>query len=841
MGLALALQIPQLSHGGQLNLANSPLFLGTAVEPNVFFLSDDSGSMDWDIMTIGNQGRITLVGGDRSTTYSYVLPSADNNYAWFSSNGRILPSEEAVQATANMPADAYGVWRGRFSSFNVMYYNPEITYQPWSGVDDSGNPFGDINPSAAPLDPFNTSSATVDLTTNWNWTADNVPNVTSGRVDIAVNSYYPARYYTWTDTDADGVIDSGDGHTRTEIKAANAPFVHTGGDRMDCANLLACTYAEEIQNFANWFSYYRRREATAKNAIGNVIAGSNSVRMGYATLHNNSGANNIPIASMNADPATGNKRASMDGLYKTQSASGTPLRQNLRDVGRYYECTAGNLFGVSGSSCPILDAASGGTCQQNFTVLMTDGFYNGSSPSLGNKDGDNNTNFDGGSYADGVSNTLADVAMHYYERDLAPSLADEVPVPAGVDNATHQHMVSYTVAFGVTGELDPFDDKTPGDASDTDPNATGFSWPDPFSGSSSQQNARKIDDLWHAAYNGRGLFLSAQNSNQLSSALSDAIANITDRTGSAAAVALNSASLSTDTRIFQARFNSGESSGQLRAIPIDAGGTLGSVLWDAGDQLKTQTVSGGWDTNREIITWDGAQGVPFQWADLSVAQQTTLNNNATGITDGYGLQRLSYLRGDASNENVAPYNFRVRKNGFRLGDIVHSAPVFVGTPPFLYPDTIESVPYSDYRISQSARAPIVYVGANDGMLHGFHAKTGEEKIAYVPSELYNTLSLLTDPGYTHRYYVDGSPTAGDAFYNSAWHTVLVGTLRGGGQGIFALDVTDQSNFSETDADSIVMWEFTDADDADLGYTFGEATIAKMHDGKWAVIIGNGYN
>ena len=841
LGVGLLLSLAQPSLAGQLSLSTSPLFLGTSVEPNVFFLSDDSGSMDWDIMTLGNQGRMSLVGATQTKTFSYVLPAADNNYGFESSNGRILPSEESVQATANMPADAYGVWRGRFSGFNVMYYNPEITYTPWSGVDGAGNPFGNIGPLAAPLDPFNTSSPTVNLTALWTWEADDVPRTTSGNEDIIVTNYYPARYYTWTDSDSDGVVDADDAHTRIEIKPGNAPFVHASGDRGDCANPLSCTYAEEIQNFANWFSYNRRREATAKNAIGNVIGNASNARMGYATLHNNSGVNNIQIASMNTDPVSGNKRTLVDGLYNTQSSNGTPLRQNLRDVGRYYECVSGNLFGVSGSGCPILDAASGGTCQQNFTVLMTDGFYNGSSPSLGNKDGDANTAFDGPPFADGVSDTLADVAMHYYERDLSATLANQVPVTGGVDNASHQHMVTYTVAFGVTGELDPFGDKTPADATDTDPNDPGFNWTNPFSGSSAQQNARRIDDLWHAAYDGRGVFLGAQNPTDLSRSLSEAISNITDRTGAASTVALNSASLSTDTRIFQARFSSSEWSGQLRAIPIDPDGNLGSLLWDAGELLKTQAAFGGWSTNRPIITSDGTTGVPFRWANLSGAQQAALNKNAAGTFDGFGSQRVDYLRGDTSNENVLPYNFRFRLDDFKLGDIIHSAPVFVGAPPFLYSDTIESVPYSTFRASQNTRIPMVYVGANDGMLHGFDAETGEERIAFVPSKVYPTLSALTDPAYLHQYYVDGSPTAGDAFYNGAWHTVIVGTLRSGGQGIFALDITDPSTFSEADAVNTVMWQFSDADDTDMGYTFGEATIAKMQNGQWVAIVGNGYN
>ncbi len=153
-------------------------------------------------------------------------------------------------------------------------------------------------------------------------------------------------------------------------------------------------------------------------------------------------------------------------------------------------------------------------------------------------------------------------------------------------------------------------------------------------------------------------------------------------------MALNSASLSTDTRIFQARFNSGESSGQLRSIPIDPDGNIGSVLWDAGEVLKTQAGGGGWSTNREIITANGPTGVAFRWANLSLGQQDALNKDGSGLTDGFGPERLDYLRGDPSREGVPPYGFRTRSNDFKLGDIVHSAPVFVGAPPFLYPDNI---------------------------------------------------------------------------------------------------------------------------------------------------------
>ncbi|MFQ5759467.1 MAG: hypothetical protein ACE5HM_00685, partial [Acidiferrobacterales bacterium] len=398
LGLAL---VPIAGKAGDLNLSSAPLFLGTSVEPNITFVSDDSGSMDWDVTILGNQGRFTITGQNRTRTYSYVMCNKgandycrsfggkwDNNYAWYWSVGRVLPSEEAVIAAWG--SAPYGVWRARFSGYNVQYYNPEITYTPWPGVDSSGTAFGNINPALALLDPYNPGGLTADLSNNFSYRSHQVPRPFSGGyITLDVNNYYPARYYLWTDSDSDGVVDPNDVHTRIEIRSGNEPFVHTSGNRGDCVNPLACTYAEEMQNFANWFSYYRRREAAAKNAIGKFAGGSINVRLAYATMHNNRkglGANNIGIASMNIDPTTGNKRTLLDGLYKTQSSGGTPLRQTLRDTGRYYECVSGNIFGASGSGCPILPAASGGACQQNFTVLMTDGYWNGSSPGVANTD-----------------------------------------------------------------------------------------------------------------------------------------------------------------------------------------------------------------------------------------------------------------------------------------------------------------------------------------------------------------------------------------------------------------------------------------------------------------------
>ena len=130
------------------------------------------------------------------------------------------------------------------------------------------------------------------------------------------------------------------------------------------------------------------------------------------------------------------------------------------------------------------------------------------------------------------------------------------------------------------------------------------------------------------------------------------------------------------------------------------------------------------------------------------------------------------------------------------------------------------------------------------MLHAFRADNGTEIFGFIPGPIFSKLTGggvtskdLTSPSYTHQYFVDGIATMGDVFYNNAWHTVLVGGLNKGGQGLYALDITDPAGFTEAGAANIVQWEFTDTTDADLGYTFSQPSIVRLHNGKWAAVFG----
>ncbi|MDH5535109.1 MAG: PilC/PilY family type IV pilus protein, partial [Betaproteobacteria bacterium] len=319
---------------------------------------------------------------------------------------------------------------------------------------------------------------------------------------------------------------------------------------------------------------------------------------------------------------------------------------------------------------------------------------------------------------------------------------------------------------------------------------------------------------------------------------------------SASSVAANSTQLQTGTKVYQARFNSNDWSGQILAFPVLANGTVSTTPdWDAGQVINSQAAS-----SRVVLTFNDTttvrDGVAFRWpanpasptaSEISLNLVTALNTAPTTfINDGRGQQRLDYLRGDPAQEGATATSFRQRPTS-KLGDIVNSDPNFVGVPNA----GIADAAYDTFRLAYASREPVIYVGGNDGMLHGFNAGTGvnagKEVLAYVPSKTHAHLSKLTSRTYIHRYFVDGSPEARDALVASTWRTVLVGGMNAGGQGVFALDVTDPSTFSEGNAANIVMWEFTDADDPDLGYTFGKPAIRKMANGRYAAVVSGGYN
>jgi type IV pilus assembly protein PilY1 len=324
-------------------------------------------------------------------------------------------------------------------------------------------------------------------------------------------------------------------------------------------------------------------------------------------------------------------------------------------------------------------------------------------------------------------------------------------------------------------------------------------------------------------------FYVASEADKMVESLRRAFAKIAaESSGSASSLASNSTRLDTTTRTFQAQFFTGSWRGELTSYDILDDGTLSTTaLWRASEQLITATAGTAWQT-RNVKVNAGGSLVAFTHANLTVAQQAALTVNM-----------VDYLRGDRSKEEsqtAGTLRTRVRV----LGDIVNSAPLFVGKPnPNLYRTATftGASTYNSFATNATilARTPIVYVGANDGMLHAFNADTGAEVFAFVPSvAISNGLAQYTSPSYVHKYFVDGEITVSDIYdtASSSWKTVLVGTMGRGGPGVFALDVTNPTS-------PALLWEMNASTITGLGRNIGRPVIAQVANGDWRVIFGNG--
>ncbi|WP_417447432.1 pilus assembly protein, partial [Kangiella sp.] len=358
-------------------------------------------------------------------------------------------------------------------------------------------------------------------------------------------------------------------------------------------------------------------------------------------------------------------------------------------------------------------------------------------------------------------------------------------------------------------------------------------------------------------------FYVASDATKMVESLKTAFANIAKEVSSTtAALSTNSTKLATDTVVFQSMLDSAKWSGDLLAKAVSSNGTVSATpTWKAAQKLDELTNAQ--TSNRVILTstppiadiTTGAlvstTGRAFLWDQLEAAQKVALQATASGTptTETVGQNRLAFIRGDRSQErtDAAPNNpFRQRDS--RLGDIANSDPQYIYKPNFGYSQLPESAgftnaiksAYTSFRSESfyQNRPPLVVVGANDGMLHGFDASLGstggKELFAYVPNDLIDELHELTDPTYAHRYYVDGTPRIGDALVSGQWKTLLVGSSGAGGRSIFALDVSNPNSMSA----SSVLWEFTHAE---MGYSLGRPSLVPLYNGKFGVIVTSGYD
>ncbi|MEW5838114.1 MAG: PilC/PilY family type IV pilus protein [Pseudomonadota bacterium] len=787
LALASAPLLLSLQAQAALPIPNSPLQSGSGVAANLMYILDDSGSMHWEIMP------------DSITYREYNFPPPTHVYGGqnYSDGSETIVSFADTSNVNTMVRS----WHN-----NKVHYNPTINYTPWAKYD--GTSFGDSDPTRARYNPYDVVSMP-GSTCNGTWdrnnrcvdlTAQQSYNRWSNPSSTSAQNYWPITFYQYKGT---GDIWSTASYIKYQIRG-NQGYKQdlNGGAETQVTSFtwpggITRSVAEEKQNFANWFSYYRSRILSVRGGTGLAFLNldAKSFRVGFTTI-NNGGINyQIPITS---SPTDGNfegtyKQNFYERLYQwPMPQSGTPLRRALKVVGdNYKNATSGGPWAP--------DIGGGGlqvSCRQSFAILTTDGYWNGPNQGVGNEDGTNGLVITGPSgsfqyiaanpYKDTRSDTLADIAMKYWKEDLRTEsfMTNDVPT-SSADPAFWQHMSTFGVSLGANGTLDPANDLAALTAGT-------LSWPDPFS-----STPAKIDDLWHATLNGRGAFVAAQDPNQFAAALKGTLGQISDRVASASNISGNSTSISTDSMVFQAKYTGGKWHGEVVATRVTDTGFAATPSWLATNGIPAAA-------SRNIWAWKDAtaKGVRFEYANLGAAQQAVLGSASV----------VDYLRGDQSQEQSNGGAFRNRVE--LLGDIVNSSPIYV-------------------KDSNS-----LFVGANDGMLHAFNATTGAETLAYIPGALINTdLKSLSDPAYTHRYFMDGAIAVSSQAQTSS-HNYLTAAFGRGGKGLIGLDVTTPSAFASANA----LWEYdASRSDNDMGYILGKPFIAKTNGGDWVVVTGNGYN
>lgn len=316
------------------------------------------------------------------------------------------------------------------------------------------------------------------------------------------------------------------------------------------------------------------------------------------------------------------------------------------------------------------------------------------------------------------------------------------------------------------------------------------------------------------------------------------VLNNTNRTGAGTALGFEG---EIQNYLFQTLYNNQYSwSGDVQAFKVDDEGRRQSI-WSAREKLPAPA-------SRTVVTRNAqGAGIPFTAAAL---------REAYGNVSGDMNALVGYLRGETQGERRSGGRFRDRlwlngNDSALLGDFIGSEPYLVTSPNSYYVPDDGDTSYAEYRVRLQTRRPMLYVGGNDGMLHGFDAQTGVERLAYVPGLILPALEELTREDYGHRYYVDGSPTVLDARHGDTgtgeWFSLLASGLGSGGEGLFALDVTDPAAFSQSGADNIALWEYGPGDEAalfegesQLGHIYNRPSVVRLENGRYAVVFGNGY-
>lgn len=926
-----------------VNPPNIPLDIGAAssVKPNIIFILDDSGSMGFDYLGDETGNSSTGARNCKSINSNGSVNPFGRICASNNSGTSVTGGTNAPTGINNPSGNFAGDTLFFAYKFNKIYYNPSVTYTP--GVNAQGESLPNQTITNAQIDPYRSPGSRRNLLTSlqetyfctiqnpnarqredksicrrngldtpnpFNYLNEGLPNST---FRFPLRGPTTPHYYNMIAKefcDESGSVCSNNPASGTPIyvrwclrsQDATSSTIPTGkftSGSNNGRNICQATYVKgqyifprfgdlervevktsEYQNFANWYSYYRNRMLTMKTSAGKSFSLlENDKRVGFKTINFNT-SRFLPIRDFDSTQ----KQAFFNMMYSIEPSGGTPLRESLSRAGRYF---AGKTDGINSgmiNTTNRLDPMQF-SCQKNFALLSTDGYWNGnqgrdlSNAIIGNVD-----NIDAGfsKRSDGVfdgnlsgsSGSLADVALYYYQTDLRPSGAkgangvdvSENNVPLSVtNNNTQQHMITYTLALGLDGFMKYTKDYNKGGNPDFENIKLGVSgacswtsgvcnWPVPV-----EDTASSVDDIWHAAVNGRGVYFSAKYSEEIAESLTSALNDLIAKTGAGAAAATSSPNItSVDNFLYYTTYRTFKWDGEIAKREIDpvTGKISTNNLWSAANLLNGRVSDSNDSRNIFFLRKNNTNTnlINFNYANLNstereyfddkcedgeLSQCNFLNSFEKSIIDD-GENIVKYLRGQRLYEkNIVTSEPILRERDFVLSDIVNSSPVFVSSPNKNWLDD----GYSKFKEDNKNRQKTLYVGSNGGKLHAFNADTGQEMWAIIPSQIMNKMYRLADKNYNvnHEFFVNGEISVMDAKIGSNWGTVLVASMGHGSRGYFALDVTNPNNPKP-------LWELClngsicSRTDADLGLSFGNPIITKRHfDNKWVVYVSSGFD
>ncbi len=825
-------------------MAQKPLLTQSGlVEPNVMLIVDDSGSM-------GN-------------TYIYQYGAIDG-----SGNGLLGPTDTT--------------WGAKSPDVNRMYYDPRKKYKARINANGTSMTAGTRTTAFEVYfyrDPVNGNVNTV-------WTGNANGALQTGY--FGTTNTVPA--FTATVAMVEPGATAGLTYPNTVSTTAAISFPKFIG-RTDCTGAV-CTLAEERRNYAVWYAYHRNRSDLGKTGLGLALQPQGaSFRLGWSRMNADLN-NNSQVGSGVGLYNDARKSAFMTWLYGYTSSGSTPGRRALDRVGQYFQ--RGDNDGPWSTSPTTATTAITGagsvsshvSCRRSYALFMTDGYYNDSF-TISSFDSTNSSQITGtytvasatqtrtfqylgatpspstNLFRSTSADTMADVAMKYWVTDLRTDLQNRVtPVSASAISRGNpsfwQNMGTYMIGLGIYGTLTQTATVTAQITANT------RNWPTP-----STNNPTAVDDMWHATINGRGQMVSAKDTDELADAIDDMFEEINRVTSTQSGAAASTIALNTGTRKYTPNYTTGAWTGNVIASNLDdRSGAVTGVAWQVvGTALvngTTQTFNGIPAHGTRTIVVANSAGTSTPTYGEFRSTNTFVTSTPTGVVGGTNANLINYLRGDQSNETPAGARYRARE--YLLGDIVNSAPAYIGggTTTMVIngqtvtlslsdvvldlgydklPNAAGGASYKSFLGTKATRAEgVLFVGANDGMLHGFRNTTGAEVFAFVPRAVMPNMHQLAQRTYAHRYFVDGPNVEADACLGSGsctWKNLLIGTAGAGARSVYALDVTTPMAMTTTS----VLWEIDTsipAFSSTLGHVLSDVQTGYTKSGQWVAVFGNGY-